>query len=270
MLADIYTINVNFITICILLFFILHLFILTSSTSQLYLQLFILLSVILILYYLQNPSEAFTPYNFIIENIYDKKVFYTDIEKKNIFPASLILENNWIKIRNECIGLMSTKRDKTNIGKQFVSNTDDFWKGWNTIVLRSFNKDSEENMNKCPILSKILKENNNITTAMFSILEPGKKIPSHYGPYKGILRYHLCLICPPKDSGQCFISVDGETYDWIEGEGILFDETYKHFVINDTAFTRVVLFLDVKRPLYFSFINDILLYLMGISPYNFF
>ena len=84
----------------------------------------------------------------------------------------------------------------------------------------------------------------------------------------GILRYHLGLIIPK--NGFCFISVDGETYDWKEGEGVLFDETYKHFVINDTNYYRVILFLDVKRVLNFplNIVNDIILYLMGISPYN--
>ena len=33
-------------------------------------------------------------------------------------------------------------------------------------------------------------------TAMFSILSPGKHIPPHTGPYKGVLRYHLGLLDP--------------------------------------------------------------------------
>ena len=31
---------------------------------------------------------------------------------------------------------------------------------------------------------------------MFSILAPGKRIPPHDGPYKGVLRYHLGLDGP--------------------------------------------------------------------------
>ena len=134
-----------------------------------------------------------------------------------------------------------------------------------------FGNDNEENMNKCPTIKKILKEDDSITTAFLSILEPGKIIPSHYGPFKGILRYHLGLIIPPKESGQCFISVDGETYDWVEGEGILFDETHKHFVYNTTPYYRVILFIDIKRKFDSSIltgINDFIMYLMKISPYN--
>ena len=65
------------------------------------------------------------------------------------------------------------------------------------------------------------------------------------------------------------MSVDGETYDWVEGEGILFDETYKHFVHNKTDNYRVILFLDVKRPLGYPLnrVNDFLLYLMGMYKF---
>jgi aspartyl/asparaginyl beta-hydroxylase (cupin superfamily) len=224
-----------------------------------------------ILYILQNPTELLIPYNAIIENSYEKKVFYTEEEKRNIFPTSKILEKNWLFIQEECLNVLSVSefKDLNNVGKNFISDEESFWEGWTTFPLRMFTKDNEENMKKCPLLSSILKKDSTITTAFFSILKPGKIIPSHYGPFKGILRYHLGILIPPKDSGDCFISVDNEIYEWEEGKGILFDETYKHFVKNETPFYRIVLFLDIKRPLRFPLLNDLLIFLMGISPYNF-
>ena len=45
---------------------------------------------------------------------------------------------------------------------------------------------------------------------MFSILEPGKHLPPHRGPYNGVLRLHLGLIVPePRE--QLGIRVDNET-----------------------------------------------------------
>jgi beta-hydroxylase len=217
-----------------------------------------------IFHLISNPHKCLYPYNFYVEKVYGKKVFYTSAEKKNIFPSSSILERNWKKIRKEFYKLHI---DTKNLWSNFTKENKEFWRGWNTIVLRSFGKDNRKNMELCPVLSKILKNDNNITTAIFSILEPGKTLHSHYGPFKGVLRYHLGVIVPPPTSGECYISVDGETYDWREGEGVLFDETYKHFATNNTDKTRVVLFLDVKRP-NLPIINDILLYLIGISPYN--
>ena len=203
------------------------------------------------------------PYNLLLENILEKKVFCSEEEKIQIFPTSKKLEDNYLKIRNEI-----PEYRKENVGRKFINEEEEFFKDWNTFPLRMFDKDYEENMNKCPVLKEILKNDTNITSAFFSIMEPGKLLSSHYGPFKGILRYHLGLEIP---KGLCYISVDGETYDWKEGEGVLFDETYKHFVQNSTDFRRVILFLDVKRPLSFplNFANNFILFLMSISPYNF-
>ena len=230
----------------------------------------LLVTFIIFIYFLRNPTEVLVPYNLLIENLYEKKVFYSEEEKKKIFPTSIILEKEWKNIRDEFLNFVNDNENYKfgNVGKNFIIESEDFWNGWTSFPLRMFGKDNEENMNKCPTLKKILKADKDIPTAFFSIMEPGKTLPSHYGPFKGILRYHLGLKIAKK--GNCFISVDGETYDWKEGEGILFDETYKHFVINDTDEYRVILFIDVKRPLDFplNIVNDSILYLMGISPYN--
>ncbi len=201
-----------------------------------------------------------------------KQVFYNEEEKRKIFPTSKLLENNWKVIRNECLGAIGNIQNMDNVGKKFIIEDNLFWEGWKTYLLRMFNRDHTENMAKCPELSKILKADSNITSAFFSIMEPGKKLSSHNGPFKGILRYHLALLVPPKESGNCFISVDNNVYEWVEGEGVLFDETYKHFVENETDYCRIILFIDVKRPFenhLLSLTNDFILYIISISPYNF-
>ena len=229
----------------------------------------LLLMICLMIYVLRNPTVALIPYNFMIEQTSDKKVFYSDSEKKEIFPTSEILERNWETIKKEFLLLSRNNKEQKNIGERFIQQDADFWKGWTTFELRSFDKDNKENMKYCPTLSEILRKDPNISTAFFSVVEPGKTISSHYGPFKGILRYHLGLIIPPKESGYCFISVDNQLYDWKNGEGVLFDESHKHFVKNETKYHRVILFIDVRRPVWCSSLNNFILYLMSISPYNF-
>ncbi len=69
---------------------------------------------------------------------------------------------------------------------------------------------------------------------MFSILEPGKHLPPHRGPYNGVLRLHLGLIVPePRD--QLGIRVENEIYRWREGEAVIFDDAYEHEAWNNTA-----------------------------------
>ena len=70
-------------------------------------------------------------------------------------------------------------------------------------------------------------------TAFFSILAPGKHLPPHRGPYKGVMRYHLGLLIP-EPAEQCGIRVDTETRHWAEGESMIFDDTFEHEAWNDT------------------------------------
>ena len=85
------------------------------------------------------------------------------------------------------------------------------------------------------------------------MLPPGARLVKHRDPYAGSLRYHLGLITP--NSEECFISVDGQKYYWKDGESVIFDETFIHFAENKTDTNRIVLFLDIKRPVNFFMID---------------
>lgn len=233
--------------------------------NLIYLIIFLIL-IYSTIYILKNPTLALIPYNLLIDTIHPRKVFYTEDEKNILFPSLKLLEKFWKNIKKEAINVMNISE---NIGKKFINESDEFWEGWTTFPLRLFGKDYIENQNKCPVTKELLKDPE-IISAFFSIMKPGKTLPSHYGPFKGILRYHLGLLVPPKEAGNCFISVDDQIYEWKEGEGILFDETHKHFVKNETIYPRIVLFIDVKRPMYSNimrYINNMIIWLMGHSPY---
>ena len=107
-----------------------------------------------------------------------------------------------------------------------------------------------------------------MTTAMFSILSPRKHILDHRGPYKGVLRYHLGLIVPEGRRGLPDPRRRGHS-PLGEGRSMIFDDTFNHEVWNDTDETRVVLFVDVLRPLPFpeSAINRLIVKAIGYSPF---
>lgn len=233
--------------------------------------LILILSILLLVKYLyDNPTLAFFPYNVFVNLITSKQVFYTSREMKEIFPTSIILEDQYLQIKREALNIFNLING--NLGQDYIDKPESFYDGWKTFPLRIFGQNMTENMNMCPTLSKILNKcKDQVPTAFFSVMEPGKRLDAHYGPFKGILRYHLGLSIPPKESGPCFISVDGITYSWKEGEGVLFDETYLHFVHNDTPYHRIILFLDVKRPFQTTFmnkINDLILGIINLSPHN--
>jgi len=119
---------------------------------------------------------------------------------------------------------------------------------------------------ECPNTARLLQEIPGMKTAFFSILSAGKRIPPHRGPYRGVMRYHLPLLVP--EDGHCGIRVDDQTATFEEGVVLMFDDTYEHEVWNDTSGTRVVLFLDITRPMTFPFniVNAVVIALMGWSP----
>lgn len=132
---------------------------------------------------------------------------------------------------------------------------------WEVLFLRVYNKNTDK-ITHFPKTYSLISKIPGCSLVMFSVLHPGKVIPPHTGPYKGVLRYHLALVTP-KDTNQCKILVNGIPYNWKKGEDVLFDDTYIHSVQNNSDETRVVLFLDIKKEfenVFLDSLNDIVLH----------
>ena len=56
---------------------------------------------------------------------------------------------------------------------------------------------------------------------------------------------------------------------WDEGKSLFFDDTFPHEVWNDTDSIRVVLFMDVLRPLPWpvALLNDLIIKIIAASPF---
>ncbi len=63
--------------------------------------------------------------------------------------------------------------------------------------------------------------------------------------------------------------VGGETCVWHEGEIFVFDDTYKHEVLNETPDERVILIFDFDRPIRFwgRQLNNLFVSLLKLSAY---
>ena len=120
---------------------------------------------------------------------------------------------------------------------------------WRTFNLIMFDQNVPGNADRCPKTVSLLRQVPGVQSALFSIIAPGTYIPPHSDPAKGVIRYHLALKVP-KDREKCFINVNGRPYCWEEGKGVLFDDVYEHWVRNDTDEERVILFVDILRPLH--------------------
>lgn len=139
---------------------------------------------------------------------------------------------------------------------------------WKTYFLYGFGYKAEQNCERCPETTELIEEIPGMKTAFFSILAPGKHIPEHRGLYKGFIRYHLGVKIPTRKE-QCGITVNGKTAHWEEGKSLIFDDTYLHEAWNNSDEIRVVLFMDILRPLRFpgNILNNVILSLIKRSAF---
>ncbi len=173
---------------------------------------------------------------------------YLDLDK--YFADYTVLEESWKEIKQEIEGVISSgktlpKFHEVDDGQEYISDNDGL--SWSLLNLLLYEMWHEKNCDLCPKTTSILKGLGSVKSAYFSILAPGKHIPPHKGPYKGIIRYQLALSVPK--NGECKIIVDDKDCFWEEGKSVLFDDTYTHEVINNTNEVRIALLLDIKREI---------------------
>ena len=180
-----------------------------------------------------------------------------------------VLESNWKAIRGELNGVLKQPEDIPTFHEMSpdqvrISRGDN----WRTYAFYVFGTRIDENCRACPLTAKLLDAMPNLRNAWFSILAPGYHIPPHRGPTKALVRCHLGLMIPT-DAERCWIRVGDQVRHWQNGRCLCFDDTYEHEVRNDTPQARVVLFLDLDRPLdrFAGLCRDALLSLMRGSAY---
>ena len=190
----------------------------------------------------------------VLRQVYDRRVQTPPVlDRRRFFPGHAAFEREWRGIRSECLALMAEMDAIPEFHDLMAEQADLSLHGgryWRLYVLRAYGADHRANQARCPTLNRLLQADRSVTSAAFSILEGGKHIPAHRGPFRGILRYHLPLVIPPESAGRPSnrLRVDGEHHALREGEGLLWDDTYEHEAWNDSASPRAVLLLDVFRP----------------------
>jgi aspartyl/asparaginyl beta-hydroxylase (cupin superfamily) len=184
------------------------------------------------------------------------------------FASTALLVEHYPMIRAEAERVLKVRDALPNFQDiapdEITLSDDDQWKSFWFLGMGIWD---DPNCLRCPLTAAVLRTIPGLTTGFFSILGPGKSLPPHYGPYRGVLRHHLALIVP-EPAEACGIRVGDQVRQWIEGQVLVFDDTYEHEAWNRTEGERVVLFLDVKRPLRApaNLINDAIVRVVQKSP----
>jgi beta-hydroxylase len=165
------------------------------------------------------------------------------------------LQDHWEMIRDEALALEQLDKIKAAEKNDDAGFNSFFKKGWKRFYLKWYDASHPSAAQFCPKTVALLKEVPEVKAAMFTELPPGAKLNPHRDPFAGSLRYHLGLTTPNDD--RCFINVNNQPYSWRDGEGVMFDETYIHWALNDSEKTRIILLCDIERPMKYRWVQAV-------------
>jgi len=139
---------------------------------------------------------------------------------------------------------------------------------WRSFFLIGYGYKVPENCARAPKTAALMEKVPDLNSAFFSILDPGAIIPPHRGVTRGLVTCHLGVKVP-KDTSNCWIEVEGQRAHWKNREWLIFDDCFVHQVANETNETRVILLVQVKRPMGFpgKLVHDAWLWAIRKSPF---
>jgi aspartate beta-hydroxylase len=204
--------------------------------------------------------------------LYDRRIHTPAILDPAIyFPGAGDFADAWRDLRDEAMAvarrLEKIPRFHEVMRQQAAISAND-GRDWRTFVVKAYGTPVPRNIARCPVLARLLDEHPDVLSATFSYLAPGKHIPLHRGPFRGILRLHLGLSMPQGEDGEpgAILWIDGKPHLIADGETLLWDDTYPHEVLNATGKVRTALLLDVRRrgmPAEMALLSSLVVAAMG-------
>jgi aspartate beta-hydroxylase len=189
----------------------------------------------------------------LVRLIYDGRIDGPPVlDMDAYFPRGVDFVRAWRRIRDEALSL-STRLHQVprfhDIMREQVSISANDGRDWRMFVLKAYGTSVPKNMAACPTLSELLCDAPDVLSASISFLAPGKHVPAHRGPFRGVLRFYLGLSVPRADDGRpaAVLRVADTEYRIGDGDCMLWDDTFPHEVWNRSDQVRSVLLLDVWR-----------------------
>jgi beta-hydroxylase len=168
------------------------------------------------------------------------------------FYFNRIIESNFEEIRTECMQLFeSGEFIPHQQSKENVYETHKLANKWDVFDLRNGNNWIEEQCNKAPYTSTLLKsfleiQNYKYGKVYFSVISGNSDVLRHKAMgLTSRTRHQLCIETPPNVGiDDLHLEVNQEIRAWEQGKIITFDDTFMHSVKNNTPHTRIVLIYD--------------------------
>ena len=176
----------------------------------------------------------------------DRPVFF---DPDDVEPALRQLEQNFDVIREELMELLPQRHKipryhDADPGQTHISAGEQDWRVF--LLYAEGLPVPGDNLKLCPRTAELVSRIPRVRRAFFSILDPGKNIPAHCGPYHALLRYHLGLKVPETNPPK--IRVKDQYHTWGERVSMVFDDSWEHQIYNEATEARAILIVDVLRP----------------------
>ncbi|MFL6690219.1 MAG: aspartyl/asparaginyl beta-hydroxylase domain-containing protein [Alphaproteobacteria bacterium] len=175
------------------------------------------------------------------------------LDTQRYFPNAQRFAAVWQSLRDEALAvggeLQRVPRFHEIMPEQTGISAND-GRDWRMYMMKAYGHVSQQNLARCPTMAALLEDCPEVLSATYSFLAPGKHVPEHRGPFRGVLRFHLGLSMPRDANGNlgAILWIDHKPHLLDNGECLLWDDTYPHELLNTTDQVRAVLLLDVWRP----------------------
>jgi aspartate beta-hydroxylase len=190
----------------------------------------------------------------LVRRVYDARIEAPAVlDCAEIFPQGPLIAGGWCAIRDEA---REIARDLTRVPRfheimheqSEISDSDG--RDWRMFIVKAYGIEFPENLARSPALAAMLRRFPEVLSASISFLAPGKHIPAHRGPFRGVLRFYLMLSTPllPGGGPAAVLRIADRDYWLGDGEFLLWDDTFDHEVHNHGVSVRAALLLDVWRP----------------------
>jgi hypothetical protein len=122
---------------------------------------------------------------------------------------------------------------------------------WDALFFFRHGRRFEASHRRCPRTSALLDSldlcriNGQSPEICFSVLQPGSRIEPHFGVTNARVVVHLPLRVP----AECHLALtEVGRHDWVEGEPMVFDDTFEHSALNPSGQPRGILLMDAWHP----------------------
>jgi aspartate beta-hydroxylase len=188
-----------------------------------------------------------------LRGLYDRRVSSAPVlNVDSHFPDARRFQSVWPQLRDEALrvagDLGQVPRFHELMPEQAEISAND-GRDWRMLVLKAYGTSLPRNLERCPLLAQTVAESPDVLSAALSFLAPGKHVPEHRGPFRGVIRFYMGLSVPVAADGRpaAVLTIDHREHRVASGECLLWDDTFPHEVLNRGDDVRIALLLDIRR-----------------------